>query len=147
MEIIGHPQYLIYEDGRVWSKKGKGRFLKNRLHSCGYIRYAIDKKDMYAHRLIAEHFIPNPHNLPMVDHINRDRTDNRLCNLRWVSHAENNDNKAVQKRVKSGIRGVSHIPSRGSPKKWKFQRRSEQFYAESKAIVLWIKFYYHIQKW
>ena len=144
MEFV--KDYLIYEDGRVWSKK-TNMFMSISKCSEGYPRVTVKQKLYRIHRLLAIHYIPNPDNLPFVDHINRDRTDNRLCNLRWVSHAENNDNKAVKTRAKSGIRGVSHIPRRGSPKKWRFQRRREQFYAESKALALWIKFYYHIQKW
>lgn len=44
------------------------------------------------HRLIALAFIPNPKNLPEVDHINNDGTDNRACNLRWCTHKENMNN-------------------------------------------------------
>ena len=146
MEIEGHTQYLIYPDGRVFSKK-KNIFLSDKFLSQGYHRVSIQQTKYRVHRLLAQHYIPNPDNLPMVDHINRDRLDNRLENLRWVSHAENNDNKSVKKSAKTGIRGLSHLPSRGSPKKWRFSRRSESFYAETKAIALWIKFYFHINKW
>ena len=45
------------------------------------------------HRALAITFIPNPDNKPVVDHINRDRSDFRLSNLRWVSTSENNINK------------------------------------------------------
>jgi len=41
------------------------------------------------HRLIAINFIPNPENLPCIDHINRVKTDNRIENLRWVTHRDN----------------------------------------------------------
>lgn len=54
------------------------------LHSHG----GIEKK--YVHRLVAEAFIPNPDNLESVDHINFDRTDNRVENLRWLSRRDNN---------------------------------------------------------
>ena len=41
------------------------------------------------HRLIAQHYIPNPNNLPLVDHINQVRDDNRIENLRWATVSEN----------------------------------------------------------
>ena len=59
------------------------------------------------HRLIAEHFIPNPENKQQVDHINRDRTDNRIENLRWVTQCENQQNKGIQKNNTSGIKNIS----------------------------------------
>ena len=51
------------------------------------------KSKMYPiHRLVAEAFIPNPRNKPFVDHINTDKTDFRICNLRWVDAKENANN-------------------------------------------------------
>jgi hypothetical protein len=41
------------------------------------------------HRFIAERLIPNPDNLPVVDHINRNRLDNRVENLRWSTREDN----------------------------------------------------------
>ena len=97
MEINNYPNYLIYEDGRVWSKYNRngvnGRFLKPNKISNGYLGYHLcnknDNKHKTVHRLIAEHFIPNPNNLPVVDHINQVRDDNRIENLRWATQSEN----------------------------------------------------------
>ena len=97
--------YLIYSDGRLYSKK-TNRFLKGKIDNVGYQVYALaindkisDKKKRlskmcYAHRLVAEYFLPNPDNLPQVDHIDRNKLNNDVSNLRWVSTKENNANKS-----------------------------------------------------
>ena len=65
----------------------------------GYIQVALNAKPYYKHRIIAQQFIDNPDSLPFVDHINHDRTDNRIENIRWVSNSENQFNKSSYKGV------------------------------------------------
>jgi len=105
-QIEGYDNYLIYSDGRVWSKIGKGRFLKPYTMINGYVGIRLSKegevKNFRLHRLLAEHFIYNPHDKPEVDHINRIRDDNRIENLRWVTSSENNINKDKISTNKSG---------------------------------------------
>lgn len=55
------------------------------------------KKNHYVHRLIALTYIPNPENLPEVDHINRFSDDNRIENLRWVDRRTNFNNRTRRK--------------------------------------------------
>ena len=113
MEIKDYENYLIYPDGRVWSKKGKGKFMKSQDNGNGYFWVCLSKNNKvkyhYIHRLLAIHYIPNPDNKLQVDHINRNRADNRIENLRWVSWSENQQNKNKQKNNSSGITNISYI--------------------------------------
>ena len=65
----------------------------------GYIRYyfTINRKSFakYAHRLVAEVFLPNPDSLPVVHHKNNIRSDNRVENLEWVTQKYNRANAFI----------------------------------------------------
>ena len=105
--------YRIYRDGKVESVKRKGilknRFLKEMTHKTGYKYVGLykDKQSLYLiHRLVACHFIPNPHNFPMIDHQNEKKDDNSISNLRWCSHATNMRNRTMKRPVNDLPRGV-----------------------------------------
>lgn len=79
----------------------KGKPLKAYLTPKGYLSATLFKNDKgkhyFIHRLVAEAFIPNPNNLPYIDHINIVRDDNRVENLRWCTHKENMNNPLTRK--------------------------------------------------
>jgi len=96
LDIEGYDElYQVNQLGEVRSLRfGKEKLLKPRNHIGGYLKFLLCKdgkyKNEYVHRLVAKAFIPNPDNLSQVDHINEDKTDNSVHNLRWVSSSENN---------------------------------------------------------
>ena len=111
MEVIDYPNYLIYDDGRVYNKN-RNRFLKPCPNSLGYYRVCLcennERKTCKIHRLVAIHYIANPENKREVDHINRIRTDNRIENLRWATSSENNQNKGISKNNTTGVKNISY---------------------------------------
>ena len=97
MEIQDYPNYLIYENGEVWSKKSN-KILKPGINR-GYSHISLynngKQKTAKIHRLVAEHYIPNPDNKPQLDHIDQNKQNNNSSNLRWVTPRENCSNRTT----------------------------------------------------
>ena len=94
-------RYKINKAGQVWSVKYQ-KFLKPGSSTDGYYMVGLTKenkqkqKTFKVHRLLALQFLPNPLGLPAVDHIDINKTNNSLDNLRWVSHRTNQLNKTIK---------------------------------------------------
>lgn len=117
VDIIGYEGlYKINKNGEIWSNY-RNRLLKQ-FNNLGYKRVGLckdGKRKLYkVHRLIAINFIPNPENLPFIDHINRIKDDNRIENLRWVSHTDNCINRASVENRKGGIYQLKYTRKDGS---------------------------------
>jgi hypothetical protein len=89
--------YTISDEGFVYRKYKSGAVKSiGGQNGDGYIKATLSKpgipaRQVLVHRLVAEYFIPNPESLPMVDHRNEDKTDNKVENLRWCTSAQNTE--------------------------------------------------------
>ena len=93
--VRNHDEYEIWsEHPYPIRKKSNHRVVSESISGSGYICLSLNQRLFLKHRIIAKHFLPNPENLNEVDHINRVKRDNRLCNLRWASKSENSRNRS-----------------------------------------------------
>ena len=98
--LVEHDNYEILTSfPHTIRKKNDHHTVSETKRNDGYIVVTLNGKKYNKHRLVAIQFIDNPDNLSFVDHINHNRTDNRIENLRWSSRSENNFNKSSYKGV------------------------------------------------
>lgn len=99
--LDSYPDYAVTKLGQVLSMKQYAgtslRELNYELTKNGYLRVTLSHngvvKREYVHRLVATAFIPNPEGYVCIDHIDRNKTNNIVGNLRWVSYSMNERNK------------------------------------------------------
>ena len=113
--------YLISEDGRVYNLKTK-RYLKGHLENTGYISVNLNidnKKKNYAlHRLVAQTFLENPDNLPIVNHKDGNKLNNNVENLEWVTQSQNRVH-AIETKISQLAKGKREKIEVINKKDWK----------------------------
>lgn len=112
--IPDFPGYYAMNSGIIISTLGRGcrnrfnksktitpRELKPRKTKNGYYRVYMrrestgEREDVYVHRIVAEAFVPNPDNLPEVNHKIPDTSKNNYENLEWVTHKDNMEHAII----------------------------------------------------
>lgn len=106
----------------------KGRILTpNKQNTKGYYRVKLDNKYRAVHRLVAMAFIPNPDNLPQVNHKDENKLNNNVNNLEWCDNKYNtNYGTSIQRQIDTKlVKGIvkypelSGLPHKEYCKKWK----------------------------
>jgi hypothetical protein len=127
--VMGHDGYQVSNIGRVrsidrWVDHSdgkrvfyKGKLLQLRLNKDGYLKVTLFEKSHRVHRMIANAFLGIIKG-EQVDHVDGNRSNNSISNLRICTHAQNQANSKLSKANKSGYKGVYWFKKRG---KWKAQ--------------------------
>lgn len=94
-EIKNYPNYLISKDGKVYSKRLR-KYLEQKTLPSGYknVKLCNDTimDDVYIHVIVADHFLPThklDRKLLIVNHIDGDKSNNKLDNLEFITQKEN----------------------------------------------------------
>lgn len=124
-----YPGYYASEQGYIWGpgRYGNGKILKPTPDRTGHLYVTIcvggEQIRKYVHRLIAEAFISNPMNYPIVRHLDDDPSNNHVDNLAWGTSADN---------VRDSIRnGTAYVLRQRTPLKAMDLTNGDEFYFES----------------
>ena len=107
-DIVGYEGlYAVTSCGKVWSYRRK-KFLKHFTNSKGYLLVDLWKngkmKHFAVHRLVAVAYIPNPDNLPQVNHKDENKTNNCLQNLEWCDCKYNNNYGTRNEKISNSLK-------------------------------------------
>lgn len=150
MEVKIHPilGIAVREDGAVYldgkNNRWKPHWSYGYKNSDGYRKVRIKGKAYSIHRLVAECYIPNPEDKPQVDHINRNREDNRMDNLRWATPYEQSMNCSIhlnssipvlQRDDPNGYRRAYNALNREKVRKYQREYHREYDHKRRKAVA------------
>ena len=126
-DIPNHPGFKARTDGTIIGKRG--RPMKGHVDRCGYREVLLSENrktnNARVHRLMAETFIPNPYNLRDVNHKDRNKLNNDISNLEWVSHSSNVKH-AYDNGLEKKVLGEDHNGSKLNDELVRYIRKSNK---------------------
>jgi hypothetical protein len=107
--VVGYPNYMVSNKGDVMNRKTK-RILKSGIVGGGYQAVLLYEnkvvKNLKVHIIVARAHIGNPDRHACVDHIDHDKNNNDVTNLRWCSSSQNSMNRSKRSNTTSTYKGV-----------------------------------------
>lgn len=113
-DVIGYEGlYQVTSCGKVWSYRSE-RFLKPQKHKNGYLQVGLnkdgEKKTCYIHRLVQQAYLPNPNDLPQINHKDENKENNALPNLEWCDISYNVNYGSRNEKAGKAISKALSIP-------------------------------------
>ena len=154
MNFKEYHGYKVWDNGMVYGKRGeivKGTICKWRGYRVVSIHFNGTRQTHPIHTLMGKLFLPNFDGLPTIDHIDQNRTNNSLFNLKWETHRGQNLNQGMFSSNTSGVKGVSYVKGRDS---WNAsispsvnKRKRKTFKTKEEAVaqrLAWEEEYYNL---
>lgn len=140
--IIKYPNYLVSNLGNIKNKK-TGRILKYYVKPNGYKQVQLGHRNSpeYVHRLVAQTFISNNMNKKQVNHINGNKSDNRVENLEWVTASENQLAYGYEERIKHRQKKIIAINRSGEQKEFNSRNEVAKYFNCNKSCIDYGRFY------
>ena len=118
--IPSFPKYIISEDGTTIIGTGRiKKIISQNINKSGYLQLSLytdtERKCVRTHRLVAEAYIPNPDNLPVVNHIDGNKLNNHYTNLEWCT-VEYNNQHAYKTGLMENAKAMSSIRGKSKSK-------------------------------
>ena len=120
--IEGFENYSVSNFGNV--RNNKTLKLLKQFNTKGYRIVGLSNQSKQhsrrVHILVSNAFLPNPQNKPITDHIDNNRANNNVSNLRWASHSENSYNRCISNQNTTGFKGIV-LGFNGETEVWRAQ--------------------------
>lgn len=156
-DVVGYEGlYKVTSYGGIWKTDSYGNAIRRlRIYRTGssYVRTGLTKNNKrdfdYIHRIVAKAFVPNPHNLPIVNHIDGDKYNCRFDNLEWCSHYDNHQHACdtgLHPKFKLSAEDKYQICESFTSKQKTVKQLSEEYGVVQSAIRKHIKNYDRIKE-
>ena len=139
LPMIDDDRYEVSDDGLIRNTE-TGRILKQR-DTNGYKTCHITRDGRTAcymvHRVVAKAFVPMVEGKLIVDHINRNKSDNKSLNLRWCDTSENNRNRCRFHSKTDGLHNIAHTGNKFVVSFMQNRETTRKSFDSQEAAVAW----------